>query len=100
MFIELDVMLFIDDELPAMLLPPFMLLGAILFGAMLFMALVCIICGALVVIMEPDIMLPAGGVSSACRASGSAKASTVNDRLSLVVFFFGFVGFLVWWVVW
>jgi hypothetical protein len=75
-----EAILFI--EFPAMLLPPLMLLPpAIVFGAMLFMELVCIICGALVAIMEPD----AGaimGVSSAWIAIGNAKARMVKDILS------------------
>jgi len=105
MLILLDAMLFMEEEPPAMLLPPLIMFGAMLlgvilfmlFGAMLFMELVCIICGALVVIMEPDIVFPICGVSSACRASGSAKASEVNDSLSLVIVFILY--FQVYWLV-
>lgn len=107
-FMEFDVVLFMDGELPAILFGA-ILFGAILFGAMLFGAmlpvcgaamlfieLVCIICGALVVIMESDIMFPVWGGLSACITSGSAKAREVNDILSLVIVF---IVFIVWLLV-
>ena len=80
MLMVLDVMLFMEGELPPIEL------GAILFGVMLpvggaamlsvvlFIELVCIICGALVVIMESDIVFPICGGSSASTVSGSTKA--------------------------
>ena len=81
MLMVLDVM---EGELPPMVF------GAILFevmspicgAAMLFIELVCIICGALIVIMEFDIMFPICGGLSASTISGSINTDEVNDSLS------------------
>ena len=85
MFMLFDDMLFMDE--PAIVIE---LDSIVPDCAMLFMVLVVIlvICGWLVVIMESDIMFCGG---SAWIASGSANARDVNDSLSLIIFFIGFI---------
>lgn len=69
-------------------------------GAIVFMALVCIIWGALVVIMEPDGWFIMGEESWAFMARGNAQARKTNDSLrSLMCFFIWFSFLFLCWLV-